>query len=477
VVNELAQQDTPQYFTHRLMKKDCIEFRLYQNNIYESAKSKNTLVILPTALGKTIIAMLVSTEFLYNYRSRRIWTLVEQHKDDVNRGHIYILSTKPFPTKASDKGKPDIANKIANNEIPGIEVKNVGSLSFGWNSIHQGGYRYEFVNGIENPVLCDEFPEHIDYICKKHGLEYLDENGIGKGNIPIAELFKVDTAIYEGNNRHLQQLRVNSSFIARNKGILPLEKIKQLAMEWNQAHCKGPLDDKEFNRLFDQSLRFISEKNEDAETKSKKFDPKQSTNDNTKTCYIHKYSRGIPLAEAVIIAGKPYFIQMKGDLDFVLLDELTKDNIVLKPKDTHSYLCEPYDFESRKEIKAYLKLASEKSNFDQIFRLVKTIIQKYVVAEDHYLTLLAADIIYTYFQDKFGTTHYVICIGDNSSGKNSILMTFASLGYRVLLATSVSAANVYTFLGNLDECQGTIAEDEINNLDNDPDKLNISQVS
>lgn len=52
-------------------------------------------------------------------------------------------------------------------------------------------------------------------------------------------------------------------------------------------------------------------------------------------------------------------------------------------------------------------------------------------------------------------------------------MTFALLGYRVLLATSVSAANVYTFLGSLEECQGTIAEDEINNLDNDPDKLNI----
>jgi hypothetical protein len=98
---------------------------------------------------------------------------------------------------------------------------------------------------------------------------------------------------------------------------------------------------------------------------------------------------------------------------------------------------------------------------------------KYVVADDHYITLLAADVIYSYFQDKFGTTHYVICIGDNSSGKNAILMTFASLGYRVLLATSVSAANVYTFLGSLEECQGTIAEDEINNLDNDPEKLNI----
>ena len=72
MVNELAQQDTPQYFTHRLLKKDSIEFRLYQNNIYEAAKSKNTLVILPTALGKTIIALLVCAEFLHNYRSKRI---------------------------------------------------------------------------------------------------------------------------------------------------------------------------------------------------------------------------------------------------------------------------------------------------------------------------------------------------------------------------------------------------------------------
>jgi hypothetical protein len=43
----------------------------------------------------------------------------------------------------------------------------------------------------------------------------------------------------------------------------------------------------------------------------------------------------------------------------------------------------------------------------------------------------------------------------------------------VLLATGVSPANIYTFLGNLEECQGTIAEDEINNLENEPEKLNV----
>jgi len=35
-------------------------------------RNKNTLVILPTALGKTVIAILVCAEFLYNYKSKRV---------------------------------------------------------------------------------------------------------------------------------------------------------------------------------------------------------------------------------------------------------------------------------------------------------------------------------------------------------------------------------------------------------------------
>ena len=52
-------------------------------------------------------------------------------------------------------------------------------------------------------------------------------------------------------------------------------------------------------------------------------------------------------------------------------------------------------------------------------------------------------------------------------------MAFGYLGYRVLLATSVSAPNLITFLGSVEECQGTIAEDEIDNLDDNHDKMNI----
>jgi len=108
---------------------------------------------------------------------------------------------------------------------------------------------------------CFQFPQHIDSICKKYGLQYLDVNGSAIGDIPIGELFKADTIIYEGNNRHKEQLRINDSLIARNRAIWPIGQIKRHAMEWNRAHCKPPLADTEFDKLFDQSARFILKNN------------------------------------------------------------------------------------------------------------------------------------------------------------------------------------------------------------------------
>jgi Fanconi anemia group M protein len=55
-----------------LIYNESIEFRAYQKNIADSAYNKNTLVILPTALGKTVIAILVSAYALYNQRRKRV---------------------------------------------------------------------------------------------------------------------------------------------------------------------------------------------------------------------------------------------------------------------------------------------------------------------------------------------------------------------------------------------------------------------
>lgn len=50
------------YVSHALLKPQTVEDRLYQNRILETARRRNTLVVLPTALGKTVIALLLAVE-------------------------------------------------------------------------------------------------------------------------------------------------------------------------------------------------------------------------------------------------------------------------------------------------------------------------------------------------------------------------------------------------------------------------------
>jgi ERCC4-related helicase len=73
------------YVEHPIIWNRSIELRSYQKNIADSAQRRNTMVILPTALGKTVISLLVCADMLYNYRDKRILVmaptrpLVSQH--------------------------------------------------------------------------------------------------------------------------------------------------------------------------------------------------------------------------------------------------------------------------------------------------------------------------------------------------------------------------------------------------------------
>jgi ERCC4-related helicase len=53
-----------QYIEHPLVRKSAIEYREYQVNLAKQAISDNCLVVLPTGLGKTTVALQVITEFL-----------------------------------------------------------------------------------------------------------------------------------------------------------------------------------------------------------------------------------------------------------------------------------------------------------------------------------------------------------------------------------------------------------------------------
>ncbi|MDE1762742.1 MAG: DEAD/DEAH box helicase [Thaumarchaeota archaeon] len=53
-----------QYIEHPLVKKSAIEYREYQVNLAKQAMTDNCLVVLPTGLGKTTVALQVMAEFL-----------------------------------------------------------------------------------------------------------------------------------------------------------------------------------------------------------------------------------------------------------------------------------------------------------------------------------------------------------------------------------------------------------------------------
>lgn len=190
------------------------------------------------------------------------WTLVEQHEDDPTKAHVILYSHKPFPKKSSDNNG-HLNSKLNANEVPAIEVKGLGShgILFVTPSVHKNGQPYQII-GVNDPVIADDFVLHIDSICKKYSIPYLDENGNGstQAQVPIQDLFKSDYTIVEGHNRHEALMRAMESLLARNTGILSQDQIKSLVRLWNNQHCSPPLDDKEFEKQWKCAADFVSRK-------------------------------------------------------------------------------------------------------------------------------------------------------------------------------------------------------------------------
>jgi hypothetical protein len=66
--------------------------------------------------------------------------------------------------------------------------------------------------------------ERISRVCNKYNIPYGFDGGVNNNSesykIPIEDLFKPETKIYEGENRHEAILRVMDALLSRNKGIL-----------------------------------------------------------------------------------------------------------------------------------------------------------------------------------------------------------------------------------------------------------------
>jgi len=100
----LFQVDEEGFVGHPMIRERTVEARSYQLEIATRALEANTLVVLPTALGKTVIAELVAAEVLNRYPGCRVMVLaptkplVLQHRESflrhlrLERGEVAVVT-------------------------------------------------------------------------------------------------------------------------------------------------------------------------------------------------------------------------------------------------------------------------------------------------------------------------------------------------------------------------------------------------
>ncbi len=160
----LEEKSEPEYVVEPLIWPNKIEYRSYQKRIAEQAKNKNTLVVLPTALGKTVISVLVAAHFLYNYENMRILVmaptrpLVMQHKESfvnflkLRESDISLLTgkvTSLYRRKVWDSdtkvvfATPQVVENDLKSEI--VNLSNFSLLVFDECHRARKDYAYTFV--------------------------------------------------------------------------------------------------------------------------------------------------------------------------------------------------------------------------------------------------------------------------------------------------------------------------------------------
>ena len=151
-----------EYVTHPLIKENTIERRMYQISIAATALVKNTLVVIPTGLGKTTIAALVIASRLLNEEGKVLFLaptkpLVEQHSVflrnvlKISENEIVSLSGEVEPEKRREMWKEakivvSTPQVVENDILAGrVDLRDVVLIVFDEAHRAVGNYSYVFI--------------------------------------------------------------------------------------------------------------------------------------------------------------------------------------------------------------------------------------------------------------------------------------------------------------------------------------------
>ena len=141
------------------------------------------------------------------------------------------------------------------------------------------------------------------------------------------------------------------------------------------------------------------------------------------------------------------------------------EDTIFMPRSPRSYPYPPY---------VVNELDSMKSRLDLIAEVYREVTRYLDVAQVE-AAIITGFVLLTYVQDLFSTVPYLHFVGDPESGKSHATLLLGSLMYRPLVGGCMTAADIFTYLGN-EDVPLTLIEDEIQNTERDPEKVKILRM-
>jgi len=151
----------PEFVDHPMIRAGTVERRLYQDRIVATASKGNTLVIIPTGLGKTVIAARVAAERLYRYPRGRCFILaptrplilqhVKNFRSILNLGEedfcVFTGETPPSRRVEAAGRLVFLTPQILGNDLVAgrVSLQNVVLLVFDEAHRAVGNYAYVFI--------------------------------------------------------------------------------------------------------------------------------------------------------------------------------------------------------------------------------------------------------------------------------------------------------------------------------------------
>ncbi|MHA1729303.1 MAG: DEAD/DEAH box helicase [Promethearchaeota archaeon] len=161
----MTDSDRNDFVNHPLLRKDTVFRRAYQEKIFASCIGKNSMVVLPTAMGKTIIALMLSVFHLSDEIDKKIIflaptkPLVVQHQETFKNMTVFgdeewqipVLTGSTVPEKREriflDAKIAFMTPQVLQNDILGnrINLSDVSLIIFDEAHRAVGDYAYTFI--------------------------------------------------------------------------------------------------------------------------------------------------------------------------------------------------------------------------------------------------------------------------------------------------------------------------------------------